>query len=54
MFCTGISVMIGCVVLSTAILTLLILGLYGLDGMNAVVQFEVVESAYHRFQVTGR
>ena len=45
-FCAGISVMIGCAVLSTVLLTLLILGLYGLDGMNAVVQLEVVESAY--------
>lgn len=42
----GLSVVIGCCLVSAALLTLLIAALYGLDGLDAVVQLELPLSAY--------
>ncbi len=41
----GLSVVIGCCLVSAALLTLLIAALYGLGGLNAVVQLELPLSA---------
>ena len=42
----GLSVVIGCCLVSSALLTLLILVLYGLNGVDGVVQLEIPLSAY--------
>ncbi len=42
----GLSVVIGCCLASAALLTLLIAVLYGLDGLDGVVQLELPLSAY--------
>ena len=42
----GFSVVIGCCIASTVLLTLMITILYGLDGLDAVVQLETPLSAY--------
>ena len=42
----GLSVVIGCCIISTVLLTLMITILYGLDGLDAVVQLEIPLSAY--------
>ena len=42
----GLSVVTGCCLISAALLTLLIVLLYGLDGLNAAVQLELPWSAY--------
>ena len=42
----GLSVVIGCSILSAALLAGLIAVLYGIDGLNAIVQMEIPLSAY--------
>ncbi len=42
----GLSVVIGCCLASSLLLTLLILALYGLSGLDGVVQLEIPLSAY--------
>ena len=42
----GLSVIIGCCLASSALLALLILALYGLNGLDGVVQLEIPLSAY--------
>lgn len=42
----GLSVVLGCCLVSAALLTLLIVVLYGLNGLNSVVQLELPWAAY--------
>ncbi len=42
----GLSIVVGCCLISSALLALLVVVLYGLDGLDGVVQLEVALSAY--------